>query len=66
MGAFDELKRVKTKEFWKEVLHWSFRNWSGSGKKMTDPIEEKEWLQMLTAAALPFLFIVLMFLFFYK
>ena len=55
MGLFDELTRIKTIEFWKEVLHWSFRNWSASGKKLMDPIEEKEWLPMLTAAALPFL-----------
>ena len=61
MGIFDELKRVRTKEFWKEVLHWSFRNWSASGKKLMEPIEEKEWLPMLTSAALAFLFIALIF-----
>jgi hypothetical protein len=56
MKIFDEFKRVRTKEFWKEVLYWSSIKWSG---KKTQPIAEKDWLPILTSALLGVLLILL-------
>lgn len=56
MKILDELKRIKTKEFWGEVFYWSVIKWSG---KKTQPIADKDWLPILTSALLGFLFIIL-------
>lgn len=53
---FAELSRVKTKEFWKEVLYWSSIKCSG---KKTQPIVGKDWLPILTSALLGVLSLIL-------
>jgi len=44
----DELKRMRTVAFWKEVRYWSAIKWSG---KLNQPISSEDWLPILTSIA---------------
>ncbi len=59
MKLFDELKRVRTREFWKEVFFWSSIKWSG---KKTLPIAGKDWLPILTSVLIGVLSVILIIL----
>ena len=55
MQIMDELKRMLTKEFWKQVGYWSAIKWTG---KKTETVEKEDWLPILTSAAIGILIII--------
>ena len=44
MNIVHELKRMKTRDFWKQVGYWSAVKWSG---KKNQPISNEDWLPIL-------------------
>jgi hypothetical protein len=62
MRIIEEFKRMKSIEFWRQVIYWTIPKWPGlpRRRKLTESVQKEDWLPILTSVAIGIIFLIIL------